>query len=220
MIDCAFLSCPEILRGASERSTSGNVTDDSLLLAPLREVGIEPTFISWDQADVDWSRFRAAVVRTTWDYTGRLNEFLSALARIQTQTQLWNPLSIIQWNCKKTYLKALAEKGFSVIPTQLLKASSGGEPCDRIEKAFEDFASEQVVVKPLVGAGSVSTFFLSRDQVRLDREKLDRLLNGKEFLIQPLVSEIRNGEISLHFFSHQFSHGVRKVPAMGAHLLR
>ena len=41
---------------------------DNLLIAPFAERGISVETISWHAKDIDWSRFTAVIVRSTWDY--------------------------------------------------------------------------------------------------------------------------------------------------------
>src|SRR4249920_990151 len=42
--------------------------DDAYLAISLQRVGIEPTACIWNDPAVDWSRFDAVLMRTTWDY--------------------------------------------------------------------------------------------------------------------------------------------------------
>jgi O-ureido-D-serine cyclo-ligase len=49
-------------------------------LAPLQQAlhaaGVDAPIVAWDDMTVSWRRFDAAVLRSTWDYTERLPEFL------------------------------------------------------------------------------------------------------------------------------------------------
>ena len=50
-------------------------------LQPLQDAlaaaGARVSIVDWDGADVDWSAFDIAVLRSRWDYTDRLVEFLA-----------------------------------------------------------------------------------------------------------------------------------------------
>ena len=41
------------------------------LTAALSARGIVHEIVDWDDPDVDWTRFDAAVIRSTWDYIDR-----------------------------------------------------------------------------------------------------------------------------------------------------
>ena len=99
--------------------------------------------VSWDDPSVDWSTFDATVIRSTWDYHDRLDEFVGWLARIEDATRLINGADAIRWNLDKRYLGDLADEGIPVVPTAFVDA---GEPAPPVEGLS--------VVKPSVGAGS------------------------------------------------------------------
>ena len=51
--------------------------DDERLAEALRGRGSEAELIAWDAPGTDWSAFDAVVIRSTWDYTNRPEEFLA-----------------------------------------------------------------------------------------------------------------------------------------------
>lgn len=51
--------------------------DDRLVLAPLEALGVRVSPAVWDDPGVDWQRFDLVVVRSTWDYTGRRDAFVT-----------------------------------------------------------------------------------------------------------------------------------------------
>jgi hypothetical protein len=96
------------------------------LESALRNAGADVTIAEWDRPR-DWSRFDIALLRSTWDYTQRLTEFLG-WAEANQETQLLNPLPVVKWNSDKHYLRDLAEKA---VPTVLTKFVEPGESPDR-----------------------------------------------------------------------------------------
>ncbi len=54
----------------------------------------------WD-AQVDWSAFAACLIRTTWDYDERREEFVAWSEQVEKETKLLNPAHIIRWNTDK-----------------------------------------------------------------------------------------------------------------------
>ncbi len=105
----AFLTCDDL---------SGYVIDDDLAIGAFSNFFPEDDLdvISWSDTYTDWSEYDFAVIRTTWDYTNRLDEFLSVLKKIEDSgCTLLNPRSTVEWNSRKTYLKELSKKKIPVL---------------------------------------------------------------------------------------------------------
>src|SRR5689334_10827118 len=85
--------------------------DQSPLEGALREAGASVTVADWDDPAVDWAAFDLAVLRSTWDYTTRLTDFLAWAAEVSRRTRLVNPLPVVQWNVDKHYLRDLERAG-------------------------------------------------------------------------------------------------------------
>ena len=77
------------------------------LVAALSDAGADPTVVDWDDPAADWSRFDLALLRSAWDYSQRLPEFLRWVDRVSTQTVLLNPAQVVRWNTDKHYLAHL-----------------------------------------------------------------------------------------------------------------
>lgn len=177
------------------------------LLEACREAGIEASVRAWDDMTVSWGRFDAVLLRSTWDYTERLPEFLAWCERVSALTRLWNPLDVVRWNTDKRYLGELGARGVPVIESHYL--APGEEP-----SAFPDF--EEFVVKPTVGAGSRD----AQRYVRAEREAAvahaRRLLDqDRHVLVQPYLQAVdEQGETALLFFGGTYSHAIRKAPLL------
>src|SRR3989449_11785068 len=127
------------------------LTEDALLLAPpLRELGVTAMPAVWDPPDVCWEEFQGVVVRSCWDYHHRLEEFLAWVARLERAgIPLLNPPAVLRWNSHKGYLRDLAARGVSVVPTRWLGRGEPGDP----PMLLEDAGWRGAVMKP---AGSAS----------------------------------------------------------------
>ena len=101
------------------------------------------SIVAWDDASVDWSGFDAVIIRSTWDYTERLSEFLDWVHRVEGVTELINGADVVRWSTDKRYLADLAAEGIEITPTVFV---APGEPAPEVEGLH--------VVKPSVGAGS------------------------------------------------------------------
>ena len=77
---------------------AASLDDDLLILMDAcGRAGIDASVIAWDDPTVSWSRFDAALLRSTWDYTQRLTEFLAWCEAVDARTRLLNPLDIVRW---------------------------------------------------------------------------------------------------------------------------
>lgn len=148
--------------------------------------------VVWDDPSVRWETYDLAIVRSTWDYVPRRDEFLAWAERVP---RLWNPAPILRWNTDKRYLRDFA--GLPVVPTHFI------EPGDPVEIPFDG----EVVVKPAIGAGAKDA---ARHATRSSAEAHVRRL-GRTAMVQPYVSEIeKHGEIGLVYVGGEFSHAIRK----------
>ncbi|MGA9828887.1 MAG: hypothetical protein WBQ57_11225, partial [Rhodanobacteraceae bacterium] len=133
------------------------------LATALETQGAKVAIVDWDDPDVAWSRFAAAVLRSTWDYAMRLSEFLDWAARVAEQTLLINPAQIVRWNTDKHYLADIARVGVATVRSTFVEPGDdaiaaldtflgGARDARSISMgAAADFA--EFVVKPAVGAG-------------------------------------------------------------------
>jgi len=120
--------------------------DDSRGLASsINGQGWPVRWASWDDADVDWFNCPLAVLRTPWDYTHRLPEFLTWADGVP---RLANPAAVVRWNSDKRYLQDLETAGVPIVPTVWVHAEQGDLPAHRFTAWGGD-----VVVKPTVAAG-------------------------------------------------------------------
>ena len=118
--------------------------DSGPLLAACSAAGLDAEWRIWDDPAVDWGSYDLVVIRATWDYAPRRDDFAAWAASVP---RLANPAEVVAWNTDKTYLRELAAAGVPVVPTAWL---APGAPVD-----WPDWPD--LVVKPTVSAGSQDT---------------------------------------------------------------
>jgi len=178
----------------------------------------------WDDASVDWGSYRLAVLRSTWDYAERIDEFLDWAARCSEQTRLLNAPALLRWNLDKHYLLDLECARVPVVPTRYV------EPRADIVREFDEFLGggisathaghggpfDEFVVKPAIGAAS-------RDAARYHRSDRDAALKhvsrlvsqGRSTMLQPYLGRVdQRGETAVVYLGGQFSHAIRKGPLL------
>ncbi|NRQ34814.1 hypothetical protein HII36_23690 [Nonomuraea sp. NN258] len=166
-------------------------------LAAWAAAGIAGRIERWDDPAVDWSGYDAVVVRSVWDYIDRRAEFLDWARSVESRTRLLNPVSVIETNTDKTYLRDL---GVPTVPTHW---SSDGLP-----------SWDEYVVKPAISAGARDTTrTTSRDEARARAAALEAA--GRTPMVQPYLDMVESeGETSLLYFNRRFSHAVRRNPML------
>ncbi len=183
--------------------------DDRPLIEELTDRGFRAEPLVWDDPDIDWSAFDLVVVRSTWDYSPRRDEFVAWARRVP---RLLNPADVLAWNTDKGYLRVLEEAGIPVIPTIWL------DPARHLSKravhtrmpAFGDF-----VVKPVVGAGAKDAGryqpVSAQSRALAISHAVGLLDAGRAVMIQPYVTSVDTaGETCLVFIDGELSHAVRK----------
>ena len=103
------------------------------LVAALQDLGADVSTLSWDDPGTDWSSFDLALLRSTWDYVDRIDEFLRWAQACARVTTLLNPPDVVAWNTDKHYLVTLGAAGVDVVPTRFV------EPGDDSREALDQF---------------------------------------------------------------------------------
>lgn len=212
MSDAAAKSRPIAL--VTARAARDMDEDLPPLAAALTERGAAVEVIDWDDERVDWSRFRLAVLRSTWDYSSRLSEFLGWLDRAAQLTRLVNPPPVVRWNLDKHYLAELRRSGAAIVPTTFV------EPGDDAAAAVKEFlrteTAADVVIKPVVGSGSRDAQRHARaDQDAMTAHVARLLAEQRSVLVQPYLERVDDrGETALVYYHGEFSHAFRKGPLL------
>ena len=186
--------------------------EDAAVREALERRGWKVHRTNWDDASFNWSTTRYAMIRSTWDYFHRFDEFFSWLEASSAKTTFINNISLIRENIDKHYLLKLAGKGVPIPPTLFIEP---GDARSLIEIARLSGWSE-IVLKPAVsGAGRHTYRFLPDDASK--HENIFRELIAKEsMLIQEFQHRIMDaGEVSLMVMGGQFTHAVMKKAKAG-----
>jgi hypothetical protein len=171
--------------------------DDAELVDVLRRRGLAARWMSWDDPqalDAD-----LVILRATWDYIVRLDDFLSWSTRV---TNLLNPPDVVAWNTDKRYLGDLIDAGVPTMPSRFF---APGEKV-RLPKG-------EVVVKPAIGVGSVGAQrFIDARSAREHAAALHDA--GNTVLVQPYDPRVQGGETALVFLGGEQSHAFTKGPML------
>ncbi|MGX5655846.1 ATP-grasp domain-containing protein [Geodermatophilus nigrescens] len=195
---------PDVLL-ASCAEAAGRDEDEPLLVAALAAEGLTASAADWADPTVDWSAATAVVVRSTWDYAPRRDEFLTWARRVEEGTRLANPAAVLAWNTDKRYLRELAGAGVPVVPTAWAEG-----PGD-VDGALSRWPGD-VVVKPVVSAGARDTVRFPPERRAGARELAEGILaSGRAVMVQPYLARLdAEGETGLVYVGGAYSHAFGK----------
>lgn len=176
--------------------------DEALLLPLLPEADVA----CWDDPDVNWAAYELVVIRSTWNYTDHLDEFLAWATRVSQVTRLVNPVDVMEWNTDKRYLSDLAARGIPTVPTTFV-APGHDVPAD----AVVDLKAH-LVVKPSVGAGSKGAKLFNGDPAGAAAHVAALHAEGRTAMLQPYLAAVdTHGETALIYVGGEYSHAARKA---------
>jgi glutathione synthase/RimK-type ligase-like ATP-grasp enzyme len=187
----------------------GHDIDMPPLLAACARAGAVAEVLAWDDPTVSWSRFDAVLLRSTWDYTQRLPDFLAWCEAVAARTRLFNPPAVVRWNTDKRYLADLAARGVPVVPSTFI---------DTAEALAAALAAQrrEFVLKPCVGAGARDAArFLPAQAEAADAHGRRLLAQGQRVLLQPYLGKVDGyGETALIHVAGRYTHAIRKGPLL------
>lgn len=181
--------------------------DEQAAVRALADIGVTTRWAVWDDPDEDFTSADVVVLRATWDYPARWEEFLAWCASVP---RLRNPVAAVRWNTDKSYLLDLERAGVPIVPTRLVHPGT-----------VPDWPENEFVLKPAVGAGSVGAArFTSGDHARAADHLRALHEQGRAALLQPYQAAVdREGETALVYFGGQYSHAFTKAAMLtGAEL--
>ena len=186
--------------------------EDQLLRDSLNKLGLNVHITHWDDPTFDWSQTRVTLIRATWDYSGRIGEFMRWLDDVNDKCQLLNPFETIKWNLDKHYLLDLAEKGFNIPETYIVEKGDSRS----VDDICQHTGWESFVLKPTVSGGGRHTYLCNAAEAAHYQPLYSELIKQESMIFQLYQSQITTkGEITLVCFGGRYSHAIRKFAKEG-----
>jgi hypothetical protein len=183
----AFATCPALPDGWADDHEAA------------RLAGAE--YAVWDDPEVDWEAYDWVVLRSVWDYSIRIEEFLAWCAAVGAE-RLRNTPEMVAFDSDKRYL---GELGVPIAPTTFV---GPGDPLPSLDG--------EVVVKPNVSAGARSTGRFAPARHAEALALIGRIReSGRTAIVQSYLADVdRNGETALVFIAGELSHVLHKKPVL------
>jgi hypothetical protein len=198
--------------GAIRYAAANGFNEYNDVLPWLQQKGLDIEAVVWDDPAVDWTRYEVALLKTPWDYHEKIDAFRAWLDKIASlNVRLLNDYHTVRWNLDKHYLKEVAAAGFDVIPSRFLDKGWN----DELLPLFEQLNTSDIIIKPCVSGGSKNTIIVSKANAAAAHDQVVALLATSDYLVQPLMHEVQNGEWSYTFFNGRYSHTILKKPKAG-----
>lgn len=180
--------------------------DEPLLLRALAAAGIDARVLAWDDPAAPFEASDLVILRSTWNYYDDVDAFVTWVG---ARPRVLNPPAVVAWNARKTYLTTLAERGVDTVPTVF--ALRGTNP--RLDAILRERGWDEVVIKPVVSAGSFRTERFARDTLEAGQAFLDALVGDRDAMIQRWMPSVETyGERSLVWIDGELTHAIRKTP--------
>lgn len=201
---------PDVVIAIDELSsgfTHGMWDGDHLVRLGLEARGLTVEPRRWD-APGDWDPGALVVLRSTWDYAGRVDGFRAWLDRLDAAgVVVRNPTDLVRWNLHKSYLLDLERRGVPVVPTRLVERRSSASLAGVVaETGWDD-----VVVKPAIAATARLTVHQAREGTAATARHFAGLVAAEDVLVQPfLPAVVDEGEVSVVAVGGEPTHAVRK----------
>ena len=183
--------------------------DESLVVAALGRAGLVVQVLAWDDGAAPFAEQDLVIVRSTWNYFERVDEFVAWVAKTGAATRVLNPPRVVAWNAKKTYLAELEQRGVAIVPTEFVRRGDARRVVDVLREREWDV----IVIKPVVSAGSFRTERFSRASVDAAQAFLDGLVSDRDAMVQRWMPSVDTyGERSLVWIDGAVTHAIRKTP--------
>ncbi|NOY51195.1 MAG: hypothetical protein GXO88_11635 [Chlorobi bacterium] len=197
---------------ASDENETNILLEDSLIQKALEAKGFKVFRTSWSNPNFNWESVRLLLIRTTWDYFDRFNEFHNWLEIVKNKSILINPYETLKWNIDKHYLIDLENNGINIPKTIFI----GKGERKTLDQLFNESKWEEAVLKPAISGAGRHTYRLTKENTEEKEIILDQLLKHESMMFQEFQQNILSkGEVAYMFMGGEFTHAVLKKAKSG-----
>jgi len=184
------------------------ISEDIWLASSLRKTNIDADIVAWDDCSIDWEKYNGAVLRSVWNYPAKYDLFSEWLDKLDSKKiPLINDTNMVRWNIRKDLQFAtLNDMKLPIFPYVI--SNSSDINCTSIAQELD---TDTFVIKPVISNSGKNTFIIDlNNQKDLARIKDDT----HQFIVQPFIENIKNGEYALVFINGKYSHAAIRFPGI------
>ncbi len=208
--------------------------DDAILKKYLINEGAEVEIVSWDDKNYNWKSRDLIIIRSTWDYHQRLDEYIAWLDYLKDNNiKVYNNVDIIKNNIfKDKQIKWLKENNVPIMECEVFNKNGldgmlmpETTLLDTIKKYFPQYINKALfVLKPSVSARSNNTFLIDPFNINDDEqahitsnyeETFKKLINNftdRGIIVQVFAKGIQKGEYGMVFLDGKLVQSVCNQP--------
>lgn len=208
--------------------------DDAILKKYLVNEGANVEIVSWDNKQYNWLSRDLVIIRSTWDYHERLDEYVQWLEYLKSKkVKVYNNVDIVLNNIyKNKQIEWLKKNNIKIMPCEIFsKEQKEGmhKPekniVETIKKYFPDKVNKSLfVLKPTVSARSNNTYLIDPFNINNDplahiAKNCDKVFNellnkftDRGIILQEFGKGIKDGEYGMVFLNGVLVQTVVKKP--------
>lgn len=188
------------------------IDEDNFVTKALQAQGLRVKRLPWSDPTFDWSTTKLALIRSTWDYFHRFDEFSKWLTEITQKTILVNSQQLVNWNIDKHYLLDLKQAGINIPPTQIIEAKTK----TTLQDTFDQCGWPEAILKPCIAGTARHTYRINKDNLGEFEITFQELISNESMMLQEFQHYIQSkGELSLMVFNGTYTHAVLKQAKPG-----
>lgn len=181
--------------------------EDQLVIDAFEKLGLKAIREDWASTSFDWSTTKSVLIRATWDYHERFEEFENWVLRTNDSTQLFNSGEAVAWNMDKIYLREMQSQGINIPQTVFFDKNESKD----VVRLASSLNWAKFIVKPCISAGGRETHLFTISEIQEKSEFIHSLFAQEDMMIQEFQHNIvSQGEVSIIMFGDQYSHAVIK----------
>jgi len=188
------------------------VKEDILLKIELNKQNIDAQIISWQDKDIDYTKYNALIIRSIWGYQDYIEEFIEWIQdKKLSNIKIFNNNDILLSNLNKyEQFKLLDENNIPHIETTFISKDDVNE--NKLKFLYNKY--KNIVIKPIISGSGNNTYIVSnkinKNNIELKdiKKKFRSVLNevNNYIMVQPFVKEINDGELSIVVINGKISH--------------
>lgn len=212
LLDVVILTDHRYIEDSDDPYKHNVFYEDQLVGEALKEKGLSVDRKAWDDPAMDWSTTRTILIRSSWDYFDRFDEFSNWLNQVSHKTVLINSERLVHWNIDKHYLLDLKANGVHIAETLFVETGTS----TTLKALHEQTGWTHTVLKPCISGAARHTYKLDAESIEAHEAIFQTLIQEEAMMLQPFQYKIvEQGEVSMMVFNGKYTHAILKKAKAG-----